>query len=59
MKIIILNESKAPDPLNNVEKRCAATPSSAQRLVKKGATLLLEARGRAYTQGIQIKNTKM
>ena len=42
MKIIILNESKAPDPLNNVEKRCAATPSSAQRLVKKGATLLLE-----------------
>ena len=43
MKIIILNESKAPDPLNNVEKRCAATPSSAQRLVKKGATLLLEA----------------
>ena len=58
MKIIILNESKAPDPLNNVEKRCAATPSSAQRLVKKGATLLLEA-GRAYTQDIQIKNTKM
>ena len=43
MKIIILNESKAPDPLNNVEKRCAATPSGAQRLVKKGATLLLEA----------------
>ena len=42
MKIIILNESKAPDPLDNVEKRCAATPSSAQRLVKKGATLLLE-----------------
>lgn len=42
MKIIILNESKTPDPLNNVEKRCAATPSSAQRLVKKGATLLLE-----------------
>jgi NAD(P) transhydrogenase subunit alpha len=27
VKIIILNESKAPDPLNNVEKRCAATPS--------------------------------
>lgn len=26
-----------------MEKRCAATPSSAQRLVKKGATLLLEA----------------
>merc|ERR1712137_1215039 len=43
VKIIILNESKAPDPLNNVEKRCAATPSSAQRLVKKGATLLIEA----------------
>ena len=43
MKIIILNEAKAPDPLNNVEKRCAVTPSSAQRLVKKGATLLLEA----------------
>ncbi|WP_334050069.1 NAD(P) transhydrogenase subunit alpha [Alteromonas gracilis] len=43
MKIIILNESKAPDPLDNVEKRCAATPSSAQRLVKKGANLLLEA----------------
>ena len=43
MKIIILNESKAPDPLNKVEKRCAATPSSAQRLVKKGATLLLES----------------
>lgn len=42
MKIIILNESKTPDPLNNVEKRCAATPSSAQRLVKKGAILLLE-----------------
>lgn len=42
MKIIILNESRTPDPLNNVEKRCAATPSSAQRLVKKGATLLLE-----------------
>ncbi len=29
MKIIILNESKAPDPLNNVEKRCAATPAGA------------------------------
>ena len=43
MEIIILNESKAPDPLDNVEKRCAATPSSAQRLVKKGANLLLEA----------------
>ncbi len=43
VKIIILNESKAPDPLNKVEKRCAATPSSAQRLVKKGATLLLES----------------
>ncbi|WP_394222328.1 NAD(P) transhydrogenase subunit alpha [Alteromonas gracilis] len=43
MKIIILNEAKAPDPLNNVEKRCAVTPNSAQRLVKKGATLLLEA----------------
>ena len=42
MKIIILNEAKTPDPLNDVEKRCAATPSSAQRLVKKGATLLLE-----------------
>ena len=42
MKIIILNESKTPDPLNNVEKRCAATPSSAQRLMKKGAILLLE-----------------
>jgi len=42
VKIIILNESKTPDPLNNVEKRCAATPSSAQRLVKKGAILLLE-----------------
>ena len=49
MKIIILNESKAPDPLNNVEKRCAATPSSAQRLVKKGATLLLEAGAGAYS----------
>ena len=43
MEIIVLNESKAPDPLDNVEKRCAATPSSAQRLVKKGANLLLEA----------------
>lgn len=43
MKIIVLNESKAPDPLNNVEKRCGLTPNSAQRLVKKGATLLLEA----------------
>ena len=42
MKIVILNEAKTPEPLNNVEKRCAATPSSAQRLVKKGATLLLE-----------------
>ena len=42
VKIIILNEAKTPDPLNDVEKRCAATPSSAQRLVKKGATLLLE-----------------
>ncbi|MFD3303510.1 NAD(P) transhydrogenase subunit alpha [Alteromonas macleodii] len=49
MKIIILNESKAPDPLNNVEKRCAATPSSAQRLVKKGATLLLEAGAGVYS----------
>jgi NAD(P) transhydrogenase subunit alpha len=42
VKIIILNESKTPDPLNNVEKRCAVTPSSVQRLVKKGATILLE-----------------
>jgi len=49
VKIIILNESKAPDPLNNVEKRCAATPSSAQRLVKKGATLLLEAGAGVYS----------
>ncbi|MDF3127562.1 NAD(P) transhydrogenase subunit alpha [Rheinheimera sp. 1928-s] len=42
MKIIILNESKTPDPLSHVEKRSAVTPGSAQRLVKKGATLLLE-----------------
>lgn len=42
MKIIIPNESKVPDPLSYVEKRCAATPNSAQRLVKKGATVLLE-----------------
>ncbi|GEA02574.1 hypothetical protein KUL17_14710 [Alteromonas sp. KUL17] len=57
MKIIILNESKAPDPLNNVEKRCAATPSSAQRLVKKGATLLLEA-GAGVHSGYSDKEYK-
>ena len=45
MKIIILNESKAPDPLNNVEKRCAATPSSAQRLVKKRGDLAARSGG--------------
>ena len=54
VKIIILNESKAPDPLNNVEKRCAATPSSAQRLIKKGATLLLEA-GAGQSSGYSDK----
>lgn len=42
MKIIILNESKAADPLNHVEKRVAVTPGTAQKLVKKGITLLLE-----------------
>jgi NAD(P) transhydrogenase subunit alpha len=42
MKIIILNESKAADPLNHMEKRVAITPGSAQKLVKKGITLLLE-----------------
>ena len=57
MKIIILNESKAPDPLNKVEKRCAATPSSAQRLVKKGATLLLEA-GAGVHSGYSDKEYK-
>merc|ERR1712137_801893 len=57
VKIIILNESKAPDPLNNVEKRCAATPSSAQRLVKKGATLLLEA-GAGVHSGYSDKEYK-
>ena len=54
VKIIILNESKAPDPLKNVEKRCAATPSSAQRLIKKGATLLLEA-GAGQSSGYSDK----
>jgi NAD(P) transhydrogenase subunit alpha len=43
VKIIVLNESKTPDPLNKVEKRCAVTPSSAQRLVKKGLSITLEA----------------
>merc|ERR1712157_503043 len=57
VKIIILNESKAPDPLNNVEKRCAATPSSTQRLVKKGATLLLEA-GAGVHSGYSDKEYK-
>lgn len=42
MKIIVLNESKAPGLPGYVEKRVAVTPNSAQRLVKKGATLLLE-----------------
>lgn len=42
MKIIILNESKAPGLPRYVEKRVAVTPSSALRLVKKGAALLLE-----------------
>ncbi|BFT31896.1 Re/Si-specific NAD(P)(+) transhydrogenase subunit alpha [Alteromonas sp. D210916BOD_24] len=42
MKIIILNESKTPDLLNKVERRCAITPASAQRLVKKGVSLALE-----------------
>ena len=54
VKIIILNESKAPDPLNNVEKRCAATPSSALRMIKKGATLLLEA-GAGQSSGYSDK----
>ena len=54
MKIIIINESTSPDPLNNVEKRCAATPSSAQRLVKKGATLLLE-KGAGLSSGYSDK----
>ena len=43
MKVVVLNESKTPDSLNKVEKRCAVTPSSAQRLVKKGASIILEA----------------
>jgi len=42
VKIIVLNEAKTPGPLKNVEKRCAATPASAQRLIKKGVTLQLE-----------------
>jgi NAD(P) transhydrogenase subunit alpha len=43
VKIIVLNESKIPMPLSNVEKRCAVTPSSVQRLVKKGAELHIES----------------
>ena len=43
VKIIVLNESKIPMPLSNVEKRCAVTPSSVQRLVKKGAQLHIES----------------
>ncbi|WP_269518210.1 NAD(P) transhydrogenase subunit alpha [Alteromonas sp. BMJM2] len=43
MKVIVLNESKTPDSLYKVEKRCAVTPSSAQRLIKKGASIILEA----------------
>ena len=43
MKVIVLNESKTPDSLHKVEKRCAVTPSSAQRLIKKGASIILEA----------------
>ncbi|MEQ3638186.1 MAG: NAD(P) transhydrogenase subunit alpha [Alteromonas sp.] len=43
MKVVVLNESKTPDLLNKVEKRCAVTPSSAQRLIKKGASIILEA----------------
>jgi len=43
MKVVVLNESKTPDSLNKVEKRCAVTPSSAQRLIKKGASIILEA----------------
>lgn len=42
MNIIVPNESKIVDPLNRTEKRCGATPSTAQKLIKKGACLMLE-----------------
>lgn len=57
MKIIILNESKAPDLLNNVEKRCAITPATAQRLVKKGISLVLES-GAGLFSGYSDKEYK-
>ena len=43
MKIIVLNESVTQDPLFPVEKRCAVTPASVGRLVKKGAVIQLES----------------
>ena len=43
MKIIVLNESVTQDPLFPVEKRCAVTPASVGRLVKKGVTIQLES----------------
>ena len=43
MKIIVLNESKTSTPQINVERRCAVTPASVQRLCKKGVEVNIEA----------------
>ena len=43
MKIIVLNESKTSTPQTNVERRCAVTPASVQRLCKKGVEVNIEA----------------
>lgn len=54
MKIIVLNESVTQDPLFPVEKRCAVTPASVGRLVKKGAAIQLE-RGAGTLSGYADK----
>nr|WP_203565512.1 NAD(P) transhydrogenase subunit alpha [Alteromonas profundi] len=43
VKIIVLNEAKAPDPNSHIESRCAVTPASAQRLCKQGVEVTVEA----------------
>ena len=43
VKIIVLNESKTSTPQINVERRCAVTPASVQRLCKKGVEVNIEA----------------
>jgi len=54
VKILVLNESKIPLPLSHVERRCAVTPSTVQRFVKKEVDVFIE-RGAGLLSGYTDK----